>query len=72
MSHNDIPVDQLIAFQHSEIDRAKSRMQAACDARKMKPETMDHLLRNMRAVGRALTRLAAIEQPNAPQPARTA
>lgn len=58
MSTNDTPVSQLLAFQATEISRAESRMQKACAARQMKPETMDHLLRNMRAVHRALQRLA--------------
>lgn len=56
------PVDQLIQFQATEIERSKSRMQAAIERAQMKPETRDHLLRNMKAVLEALKRLDALEK----------
>lgn len=53
---------QLRVFQAQEIERAKQRLQKACNGGQMKPEVADYILKNMEGIYRALRRLDALEQ----------
>ena len=61
MSKATMPVEQLIDFQRREIAKGKERMQRACNAGLMKPETMTYLLRCMSGVLISLERLQDLE-----------
>jgi cbb3-type cytochrome oxidase cytochrome c subunit len=57
----DVPIDQQVVWYASEVAKAKTRLQEQVNGRRMRPDTADYIIKQMRAVLATLRRVEAQE-----------